>query len=201
MTNSESHTDQSKKIIEEYLDAASICIKTSKGDGKILGYPAALLLLCVIDAIGNAYFKENSQKNKSTRLDVLYAEPFKDHLSSLFGETEIDKNKCEKIKSLTHFYRDALCHTGTLPYNIHLDSNMNESAPIFGGSLEIQCINVPMLFKVVKAVWDQEKENFEPTGLTKRPNQPSQPSQPYEYHSSLTSAASGVTSTPQTPKQ
>lgn len=41
------------EVLEEYLDIAKHCIATKKGDGGIYGYPATLLLFCVIDALGN----------------------------------------------------------------------------------------------------------------------------------------------------
>jgi hypothetical protein len=38
--------------IDEYLTAAHMCLDHRKPDGGCLGYPATLLLLCVVNALG-----------------------------------------------------------------------------------------------------------------------------------------------------
>ena len=52
MTVWNDRTDLSGEVVEEYLLAAEICLNTMKPGGGVLGYPAVLLLLCVVDAIG-----------------------------------------------------------------------------------------------------------------------------------------------------
>jgi hypothetical protein len=72
---------QSKQIIKQYLQAAKLCIDTKplcSDEAHILGYPAAVLLLCATDAIGHS-LKERlkgggtycDDGNPHSRLDVL----------------------------------------------------------------------------------------------------------------------------------
>ncbi|MGA8313444.1 MAG: hypothetical protein WB755_25700 [Terriglobales bacterium] len=41
-----------EEAIREYLLASRICVEHRTQDGGILGYPAALLLLCIVNALG-----------------------------------------------------------------------------------------------------------------------------------------------------
>jgi hypothetical protein len=41
-----------EEAIEEYLAATRDCLGHAKPDGGVLGYPAALLLLCIVNALG-----------------------------------------------------------------------------------------------------------------------------------------------------
>ncbi len=43
----------SVEAIEEYLAIAKHCVSTRKSNGGLYGYPAVLLLCCIIDALGN----------------------------------------------------------------------------------------------------------------------------------------------------
>jgi hypothetical protein len=40
------------EVVEEYLIASELCLSHRKEDGGCLGYPATLLLFCVVNAIG-----------------------------------------------------------------------------------------------------------------------------------------------------
>jgi hypothetical protein len=51
----------SQEAIPEYLAIAHYCITERKPEGGAYGYPAALLLFCVVDAMSNyAGYPENS---------------------------------------------------------------------------------------------------------------------------------------------
>jgi len=50
------HSDlrsMSVEAIEEYLAIAKHCVSTRKSNGGLYGYPAVLLLCCIIDPLGN----------------------------------------------------------------------------------------------------------------------------------------------------
>jgi hypothetical protein len=60
--------------IEEHLGTVRWCLDRSQhGDNRIKGYSAALLLFCVIDAMGNGLLPPKS--GKYSRLDVLLGPP------------------------------------------------------------------------------------------------------------------------------
>jgi hypothetical protein len=73
MAKANAPKEQWVQVIEEYLTAAKECLNTSRPGCRMLGYPAALLLLCTTDAIGHGLLPDNG---KNTRLDVLMHLPF-----------------------------------------------------------------------------------------------------------------------------
>ncbi len=66
--------DQWITAVEQHLITAKWCIDTANHGGGILGYSAALLLLCTTDAIGHGLLPPIDRKH--TRLDVLMQSPF-----------------------------------------------------------------------------------------------------------------------------
>ena len=49
------------EAIEEYLTIAEYCIAAKKDDGGIYGYPATLLLFCVVNVMGNNLLPGNER--------------------------------------------------------------------------------------------------------------------------------------------
>lgn len=54
------------EAIEEYLAIAEHCVTSDKGNGGIYGYPAVLLLLCVVDALSNY---ADDRRNETGRIE------------------------------------------------------------------------------------------------------------------------------------
>jgi hypothetical protein len=163
-------------VIDEYLTAADICIKTSKPVGGILGYPATLLLLCATDAIGHGVLPDNGE---FTRLDVL-AEP-------LFGPA-LSPVQARQVKN---WYRHLLAHTGTMVRGVHLEPDAQ------GPPFEFDTTGAPILIRVgklhefVSRAWRQvDKATFNPPSANR--TQPDPTALPSGWGSSLSPAASGI---------
>jgi len=167
---------QSFAVIEEYLTTAKMCIDTPKPGGGFLGYPATLLLLCVVDSIGNALLPDN---RRSTRLDILLYPPF-----------SIPTLKVDQIEDLTHWYRNSLAHTATLPANVVLETQADGQPFDFDTNDALTLIRVPVLYDVVRQAWNrQDKTAFTPASAHRTPPDPA--AQPPTRLSSLSSGASG----------
>jgi hypothetical protein len=138
------------QAIEENLIAAKTCIDKRKPNGGILGYPAALLLLCTTDAIGNGLLPPIPRRY--TRLDVLQHPPF-DHL----GLT--DKQVC----NLTQWYRNSLAHAATMALGRFLTSKATGEPFDFDPNGALTYIHVPVFYEVVRAAWGKvDKDRFNP---------------------------------------
>jgi len=167
---------QSFVVIEEYLTTARMCIDKPKPGGGFLGYPATLLLLCVVDSIGNALLPPNRQ---STRLDILLQPPFS--ITPLTGD---------QVEDLTHWYRNSLAHTATLPANVVLDTQAHGQPFDFDTNHALTLIRVPVLYDVVLEAWNrQDKTAFTPGSVRRRPPDPA--AQPPGRRSTLSPDASG----------
>ncbi len=180
MAAEKSLREQAIGVIDEYLRAADICIKTTKpGDG-ILGYPAVLLLLCATDAIGHGVLADNGE---FTRLDVL-AEP-------LFGPALT----ADQARNVKNWYRNLLTHTGTMALGVHLEPDA------LGLPFEFDTTGAPILIRVgklhaiVSNAWGHvNKATFNPPSTNKK--RPDPAALPPGWISSLSPAASGVVSLP-----
>ncbi len=167
---------QSFAVIKDYLAAAKMCIDTPKPCGGFLGYPAALLLLCIVDAIGNALLPDNG---RSTRLDILLHPPF-----------SIPTLKVDQIEDLTHWYRNSLAHTATLPANVVLETQVDGQPFDFDTNGALTLIRVPVLYGVGRQAWNrQDKTPFTPDSVRRPPPDPA--AQPPGRPFSLSPAASG----------
>jgi hypothetical protein len=124
------------EAIEEYLDIAKLCIDTKKHDGGIFGYPATLLLFCVINALGESLCKGNEP------FQVLMQPPFNCNLSR------------DQIKKLEMWYRNLLAHNGMIAPGACLSPDESGDAFVFVASEPIQ-IRVKSLYDLVRAAWDQ----------------------------------------------
>jgi hypothetical protein len=124
------------EVIEEYLDIAKVCIVTKKQDGGIYGYPATLLLFCVINALGESLRKDNEP------FQVLTQPPFNCNLSR------------DQIKKLEMWYRNLLAHNGMIAPGACLSPDECGDAFVFVATEPIE-IRVKPLYDLVRAAWDQ----------------------------------------------
>jgi hypothetical protein len=157
MAEANNPKDQWILAIEEYLSTVNgYCLDRSRHGGRIKGYTAALLLLCVTDAMGHGLLEPNGQ---FTRLDVLQDQPFDNKVLQLDPP---------KIKSLTKLYRHKLVHTGMMMPNAFLKDEPGspfefdeiEGTPSLVAQNErllngptLRSIRVPALYDVVEAAW------------------------------------------------
>ena len=103
MAVEKSRQEQAIGVINEYLTAADICIKNERSGSGVLGYPAALLLLCSVDALGQGVLPKTQEL---TRLDVL-ADPLFDSVLTV-----------DQARQLKNWYRHLLTHTGTMAVGV-----------------------------------------------------------------------------------
>lgn len=175
--------DLAIEAIGDYLVAAKVCVDTRKPNGGILGYPAALLLLCATDAIGHAVLPDNGE---FTRLDVLAELPF--------GLTL----KPDQIRNLKDWYRNWLAHSGLIAPGVGLTPDAHgEPFDFDPTSGALRFIRVPVFYAVVRDAWERlDKTTFKPVAQRKQPNLSAQQR---EFLSGLGSAASGVVFPPSLP--
>jgi hypothetical protein len=123
------------EAIEEYLDVAKYCVDNKKPDGGIYGYPAVLLLFCIVNAIGR------SLNHGKAPFRILKTEPFSCRLSD------------PQIKQLEEWYRNPLVHNGMIAPGACLSPE--ESGDAFTiTSGEPVLIRVKPLYDLVRAAWD-----------------------------------------------
>lgn len=124
------------EVIEEYLDIAKLCIATKKQDGGIYGYPATLLLFCVINALGSSLIAGN--------------EPFRILKQAPFNCGLDDR----QVKRLEQWYRNILVHNGMIAPGTCLSPD-DGGAPFTFRSDEPVLIRVKPLYNLVRSAWEQ----------------------------------------------
>jgi hypothetical protein len=124
------------EAIEEYLEVAKMCIDARKQDGGIYGYPATLLLFCVINALGASQLRGNEP------FQVLTQPPFNCNLSS------------GQVKKLEIWYRNLLAHNGLIAPGVCL-SPEDGAEPFHFDHGEPVLIRVKSLYRLVHAAWQQ----------------------------------------------
>jgi len=124
------------EVIEEYLNIANLCIATKKQDGGIYGYPATLLLFCVINALGYSLIAGNEP------FRVLKEVPFNCTLDN------------RQVKQLEQWYRNLLAHNGMIAPGTCL-SPEDGGAPFTFSSDEPVIIRVKSLYSLVRDAWEQ----------------------------------------------
>lgn len=170
--------DLSVEVLCEYLAAAKMCTDTRKPSGGILGYPAAVLLLCAIDAIGHGLLPGNG---KFTRLDVLKGPPFNLDISDA------------QIDNLANWYRHSLVHAATIAPGAFLTPDTEGEPFDFDGNGAPIVVRVPVLYEIVRAAWEKlDASTFDPPAPRADKPLPDPRAQRHNFVSSLTSAASGV---------
>jgi len=94
-----------QEAVEEYLAVARSCVASTKPDGGIYGYPATLLLFCVVNALGN-YLRGDHVVIDGKAEEITKGEPFRVLNHPLFGL----KLHREQIKQVELAYRNPLAH-------------------------------------------------------------------------------------------
>jgi hypothetical protein len=122
------------EAIEESLAIAEHCISTRKPNGGLYGYPAVLLLFCIIDALSNYL---GHTKNTLRGLQFIFPA-----LSEL------------QIGSLKNWYRNLLAHQAMIMPGTQL-SDEPDGMPIeFNSDGEPTHIRVLPLHRAVKRWWE-----------------------------------------------
>lgn len=104
MTIARDERDQFIESVNECLDIAEVSLRIWKSNGSgVFGYPAALLLLCSIDAMGHNLPKENRERLDLPKDLGMLAYPSFDF--------RIPK---DQIPTLYHLYRNQLAHRGLI---------------------------------------------------------------------------------------
>lgn len=134
--------------IEEYLEIAKVSIDRRKPDGGIYGYPAALLLFCVIDALGASLTTGNEH------FMVLKQSPFNCKLDN------------QQVKSLEKWYRNPLAHNAMIAPGVCL-SPEDGADPFHFDRNEPVLIRVTALYNLVNTAWRQvDKSTLRPRRLS-----------------------------------
>lgn len=112
----------------------------------MLGYPATLLLLCVLDALGH-WLKVGTGH---TRLEVLNHPSFNQGLNE------------DQLKNLTHWYRYLLVHQAAMAPKSFLSPE--DGAPFqVSPNGELNMIRVKPLYDLVSKAWNGLRPTYAPT--------------------------------------
>jgi hypothetical protein len=126
-----------KEVIDEYLAIAEYCVRNTKVDGGIYGYPATLLMFVVIDALSMSRgFRKNT-------LGALNQSWFR--LEPKLTERQ--------LKNLRNYYRNLLAHQALIAPGVVLTAEA-EGGPFgfsFGG--ELTTIRVVPFCELVRTAW------------------------------------------------
>jgi hypothetical protein len=136
-----------QEAVEEYLTAARLCIEFTKGDGGVLGYPATLLLLCVVNAL--AVYLRNDVVTIGNTQAITKGEPFRVLNHPLLGQAL----SMQQIKRVEDAYRNRLVHQAQIQPG-HGLTRAEASTPFEFHNHEIW-ISVPALYRAVSGAWDR----------------------------------------------
>ena len=125
------------EAIDEYLTIAGLCIDRKKNDGGIYGYPATLLLFCIVNAIGK------SQRSGNEPFLVLNDAPFNCSLSK------------HQVKQLEERFRNLLTHNAMVMPGTFLNAEDGDDPFIFGRNGEPVGIRLKALYKLVLDAWSK----------------------------------------------
>ena len=134
-----------KEAVEDYLTAAKLCIEYQKEDLGILGYPAALILFCLVDAMGGNLKREEKHK-------LRYKGDFQMFCHPALGLNLSDPR--EQIPKLANWYRNKLAHGALLAPNTLLRGEENSEPFSFLQSGEPTAVFLKPFYRVVKDAWD-----------------------------------------------
>jgi len=113
-----STTSLIREAMSEYLDIAHHCITNGKPTGGCFGFPATLLLFCIVDAIGS-YYRGNSSfvvmiDGKSKSIDGDGSKHYRILNSPCYYKMDLSE---KDIKRVYNHYRCLLSHNAALPMN------------------------------------------------------------------------------------
>jgi hypothetical protein len=133
----------SVEAIDEYIRASELCLKFRKDDGGCLGYPATLLLFCVVDALGGYVGLDKGNK-------IPKGEPFLVLNHPCFG-LAITK---DQVKRLEWWYRNGLAHNAALPPGTGLTGE--DGPPFeFATNGDPVMIRVFSFHRLVRQAWER----------------------------------------------
>ena len=124
--------------IEEYLAIAEHCTTTRKANGGIYGFPAVLLLFCVVDALS-----VNSGARPHSLEKIACVVP---------GLSQW------QIKNLRRWYRDLLAHQAVIAPGTVL-SDADGAAIEFNSSGEPTHIRVISFYRAVRSMWESFRQS------------------------------------------
>lgn len=145
--------------IQESLDAANICIKSSKtNNGGCYGMPALILLCCVIDSMGGFY-----QNNMFKWLDSNFKGISQGHHFSCFYDAfksiigcVIDKTDfCKGKFSVVAAYRNKSVHNGGLYGNCIITTEGDNLYKKVDGKI---ILNIQILYNTISKCFEKFKE-------------------------------------------
>lgn len=146
------HEDSASMAIEaisEYIEVSESCLKAKKSDGGCFGYPAALLLFCVTNALGVYLCGDNIRIDGRTQT-ITRGQPFRVLNHSIFG---LDL-KSAQVKLLEECYRNRLAHNAIIEIGavlIHAPGQL--SRPFAFASNQLQIINLDSFYRLVNLAW------------------------------------------------
>jgi hypothetical protein len=150
-----SSTSLIQEAMTEYLDIAHHCITSGKPSGGCFGFPAALLLFSIVDAIGS-YYRGNSTfmvlvDGKSKSVDGDGSKHYRVLNSPNYYKMSLSEKDIERVYA---YYRCLLAHNAAIPTD-HFLSIGKQTDPLFfrGHGGKIVGVNlVPFYNASVQAV-------------------------------------------------
>ena len=147
-----------EEVIDEYVAVANHCLNARKPDGGVYGYPAVLLLFCVVDALSSHLGMDRYS------LGVLNEPCFDLKLSA------------EQMPKLKTWYRNLLAHNGMIAPGTILTLDEGDGKP-FGFSPDGQPTTIrvlPFSRKVAEAWKAFDKTKLQPEAfINANPQTPS----------------------------
>jgi hypothetical protein len=140
------------EAIEEYLATARYCLDVVKpGTGGCFGYPATLLLFCVVNAMGGYAIRGN--------------EPFRVLNTPCFGSNLTPT----QVKQLEKWYRNLLAHNGMIAPGTILTPETEGEPFEFSKAGEPTLIRVKLFYALVLKAWAAFDKTL--IDATRRPEQ------------------------------
>src|SRR5712692_1182262 len=135
-----------EEAIDEYILTAQHCLEYRKSDGGCLGYPSALLLLCVVNAIGT-YLRNEPVLINGRRQLITRGEPFRVLNHEILKQTLTQG----QIKTVEKAYRNLLAHNAMLAPDSWLLPGKGSTVFVFqNGRVGIYVVS---LFEMVLHAW------------------------------------------------
>jgi hypothetical protein len=138
----------SVEAIEEYLIAAQMCLEHRKADRGCLGYPATLLLFCIVDALGTYLAQDKSSK-------IPKGESFRVLNHPCFGLTLTN----DQIRRLEWWYRNGLAHNAVIPPGTCLSGEEGEPFDFAVNGDPVK-VRVFPFHRLLKQAWDHFDKNL-----------------------------------------
>ena len=137
--------DMVVEAVDEYLLLAEHGINYQKLGGGVLGYPAALLLLSVIDILGS------------------YAVSTKEHFQVLRQPCVGLALTTQQVKDVEHWYRNLLAHNGFVALGALMRADETGDPFVLAENGQPTMVRVKPLFCAVKLAWSRfDRSQIEP---------------------------------------